>query len=97
MVGGALIVIKGVFIALSAGDPSLVPPAMLLQAVGLLGLDARLEGRGGLLGRIGVSLAYLAVTASTVNLVYLGLDVAPEDPNSPALVKITYMAAFFGI
>ena len=52
MVGGALIMVKGVFIALSAGDPSLVPPAMLLQAVGLLGLHARLEGRDGLLGRI---------------------------------------------
>ena len=97
MVGGALIVVKGVFIALSAGDPSLVPPAMLLQALGLLGLHARLEGRGGLLGRIGVSLAYLAVAASIVNLVYLGLDVAPEDPNSPALVNFTYMAAFLGI
>jgi hypothetical protein len=97
MVGGALIVVKGFVIALSDDDPSLVPPATLLFAAGLVGLHARLEGSGGLLGRIGVGLAYLAVAASIVNLVYLGLGVAPEDPNSPALVKITYMAAFLGI
>jgi len=97
MVGGALIVVKGVVITLSEGDPNLVPPATLLQALGLLGLHARLEGRGGLLGRIGVGLAYLAVAASIMNLAYLGLGVAPEDPNSPTLVKVTYMVAFLGI
>jgi hypothetical protein len=97
MLGGMLMVVKGVVIALSDGDPSFVPPATLLFAVGLVGLHARLEGRSGLLGRLGVGLAYLAFAASIVNLIYLGLRVAPEDPNSPVLVEVTYMAAFVGI
>lgn len=98
MLGGALLVVKGGVIIVSAADPSFVPPATLLFALGMVGLHARLEGRGGLLGRIGVLLARVVVAASVVNLIGLALPVpTPGDPGAPVLLEITYMTAFLGI
>lgn len=98
LLGGLFLVAKGVVIILSDADPSFVPPATFLFALGMVGLHARLEGRGGVLGRIGVVLAWVAVAASVVNLVGLVLPIpTPGDPDSPALLEITYMVAFLGI
>ncbi len=73
-------------------------PATLLLALGMVGLHARLEERGGPLGTIGVVLTWVAVAASAVNLIGLALSVpAPGDPAAPTLLRITYMAAFLGI
>lgn len=98
MLGGALLVVKGIVILLSNGDPSFVPPATFLFSLGMVGLHARLEGRSGPLGGIGVFLAYVAVGASVVNLIGLGLPVpAPGEPDAPMLLQVTYMVAFLGI
>ena len=98
MLGGALLVAKGTLIVVFDTDPSLVPPATLLFALGMVGLHARLEGRGGLLGIIGVSLVWVAVAASVVNLVGLALNIpAPGDPEAPILLQVTYTLAFFAI
>ena len=98
MLSGALLVAKGAAIAVSVADPSLVPPATLLFALGMVGLHARLEGRGGPLGTIGVLLSGAALAASAVNLIGLALSIpAPGDPEAPALLQITYMAAFLSI
>ncbi len=98
MLSGALLVVKGLAIVMSVSDPSLVPPATLLFALGMVGLHARLEGCGGSLGTIGVLLAGAALAASTVNLIGLALSFpAPGDPDAPMLLQITYMAAFLGI
>jgi hypothetical protein len=43
--------------------------ALLLFAVGLLGLYARLEGRGGPLGKAGVLVAYAALASAAIVLV----------------------------
>ena len=96
--GGAFLVLKGLVILLSDGDPSFVPPATLLFAIGMVGLHALLEGRGGLLGVIGVLLAWITVAASIINLIGLVLPIAmPGDPDAPVLLEITYMVAFLGI
>jgi hypothetical protein len=93
-----LLVLKGVVIILSDADPSFVPPATFLFALGMVGLHARLEGRGGVLCGIGGVLAWTAVAASVVNLIGLALSIpAPEDPDAPALLEITNMMAFLGI
>jgi hypothetical protein len=98
LLGGVLLVLKGVVIILSEADPSFVPPATFLFALGMVGLHARLEGRGGVLGGIGVFLAWVAVAASVVNLIGLALSIPPpEDPDTPTLLEITYMMAFLGI
>ena len=98
MLSGALLVVKGVAILVTDADPSFIPPATLLFALGMVGLHARLEGRGGLLGTVGVFLAWVVIGASAVSLIGLALSVpAPGDPAAPALLRITYMAAFLGI
>lgn len=98
MLSGALLTAKGLAILASDADPSLVPPATLLFALGMVGLHVRLEGRGGPLGTVGVLLAWTAVAASAVNLIGLVFSVpAPGSPDAPTLLKITYMAVFLGI
>ena len=63
--GGVLWVLKGGLIMLGAPDPDLLIPAELLFALGLLGLHARLAGRGGWPEKIGGLLAYVALSYST--------------------------------
>jgi hypothetical protein len=48
MTRGGLLLVKGIAILVSDADPSLVPPATFLFAFGMVGLHARLGGRGGL-------------------------------------------------
>lgn len=70
MVGGLLWVVKGGSILLTGRQPPLVFEAALpLFALGLLGLHARLEGRGGPLGKAGVLVAYAALAAAVILLV----------------------------
>jgi len=45
MLSGALFVLKGLAILVSDADPGFVPPAILLFALGMVGLHARLERR----------------------------------------------------
>jgi hypothetical protein len=98
LLGGALLVAKGTLIVVSDTDPSLVPPATVLFAIGMVGLHARLEGRGGLLGIVGVVLVWVAIGASVVSLVGLALNIpAPGDPDAPILLQVTYTVAFFAI
>jgi hypothetical protein len=67
MVGGLMWVLKGGSILLTGEQPPLLLEAALpLFAVGLLGLDARLAGRGGSLGKVGVLVAYAALTSAVV-------------------------------
>jgi hypothetical protein len=98
LLGGLFLLAKGVVIILSDADPSFVPPATFLFALGMVGFHALLQGRGGVLGGIGVVLAWVAVAASVVNLIGLTLSVpAPGDPDAPVLLEITYMVAFLSI
>ncbi|MDQ4128794.1 MAG: hypothetical protein M3151_12745 [Actinomycetota bacterium] len=98
VLSGTLLVAKGLAIVVSVADPSLVPPATLLFALGMVGLHARLRGGSGPLGTAGVLLAWVALAASVVNLIGLVLSIpAPGDPDAPTLLQITYMAAFLAI
>ena len=98
MLSGMLFIAKGVAILVSDADPSFVPPATLLFALGMVGLHARLEGRGGPLGTIGVLLAWVVVVASAVNLIGFALPIpTPGEPDASVLLRITYMVAFLGI
>ncbi len=98
MLSGMLFVAKGAAILVSDADPSFVPPATLLFALGMVGLHARLEGRGGPLGTIGVLLAWVVVVASVVNLIGLALPIpTPGEPGASVLLRITYMVEFLGI
>ena len=98
MLSGVLFVVKGTAILVSDADPSFVPPATLLFAIGMVGLHARLEGRGEPLGMIGVLLAWIVVAASVVNLIGLALPTpTPGETDAPVLLRITYMVAFLGI
>jgi hypothetical protein len=70
MVGGLMWVVKGGSILLTGQQPPVVfEAAMPLFAVGLLGLHARLDGRGGLLGKAGVLMAYAALASAAIVLV----------------------------
>jgi hypothetical protein len=70
MVGGLMWVVKGGSILLTSEQPPvLFEAAMPLFAVGLLGLDARLGGRRGPLGKVGVLVAYAALASAVVALV----------------------------
>jgi hypothetical protein len=70
MVGGLLWVVKGGSILLTGQQPSVVfEAAMPLFAVGLLGLQARLDGRGGTLGKAGVLMAYAALASAVIVLI----------------------------
>ena len=97
MLGGVLLVVKGVAILASGADPSLVPPATLLFAFGMVGLHARLGGRGGLLGTVGLVLAWVAIGASAVNLIAQVLGLTPARAPLPTLFQVTYMLAFLAI
>ena len=69
MVGGLLWVAKGGAILLTGQQPPVVFEAALpLFAIGLLGLHARLEGRGGPLGKAGILVAYAALAAAVLVL-----------------------------
>lgn len=69
MVGGLLWVVKGGAILLTGQQPPVVfEAAMPLFAVGLLGLHARLDGRGGPLGKAGVLVAYAALASAAIIL-----------------------------
>ena len=70
MVGGLLWIVKGGSILITGQQPPVVFEAALpLFAVGLLGLHARLEGRGGPLGKAVVLVAYAALAAAILTLV----------------------------
>jgi hypothetical protein len=80
------LVAKGVAILVSDADPRFGPPATLLFALGMVGLHARLAGRGGLLGTIGVVLAWVAVGASAVIPIGLALPIpTPGEPSASVL------------
>lgn len=69
MVGGLMWVVKGGAILLTGQQPPAVfEAAMPLFAVGLLGLHARLDGRGGPLGKVGALVAYAALAAGAIVL-----------------------------
>ncbi len=97
MLSGVLLVVKGIAILVSDADPSLVAPATLLFAFGMVGLHARLGGRGGLLGTIGLLLAWVALGTSAVNLIAQVLGLTPARAPLPTLFQITYMLAFLAI
>jgi hypothetical protein len=70
MVGGLLWVVKGGSILITGQQPPVVfEAAMPFFAVGLLGLHARLDGRGGPLGKAGILVAYAALTAAATFLI----------------------------
>jgi len=97
MLSGMLLAVKGVVILVSDADPSLVPPATLLFALGMVGLHARLAGRGGVLGTIGLILTWIAIGASTINLIAQVLGLTPARAPLPTLFQVTYMLAFLAI
>jgi hypothetical protein len=70
MVGGLMWVVKGGAILLTGQQPPVVfEAAMPLFAVGLVGLHARLGGRGGPLGKAGVLVAYAALASAAIVLI----------------------------
>ena len=70
MVGGLLWVVKGGAILLTGQQPPVVFEAALpLFALGLLGLHARIEGRGRPMGKAGMLVAYAALAAAVLVLV----------------------------
>src|SRR3712207_6845250 len=69
MVGGGMGVVKGGAILLTGQQPPVVfEAAMPLFAIGLLGLHARLDGRGGPLGKAGVLIAYAVLASAAIAL-----------------------------
>ena len=67
MLGGLMWVVKGGGILLAGEQlPVVFEVAMPLFAVGLLGLHARLGGRGGPLGKVSVLVAYAAMASAVV-------------------------------
>ena len=68
--GGVLWVVKGVGILLTGEQlPLVFEAAMLLFALGLLGLNARLGGRASSLEKAGALVAYVSVVSAVVGIV----------------------------
>jgi hypothetical protein len=68
--GGVLWVVKGVGILLTGEQlPLVFEAAMLLFALGLLGLHARLGGRASSLEKVGALVAYVSVVSAVVAIV----------------------------
>ena len=90
MMGGAMWVAKGGLIMLGILDlGELLIVAELFFAVGLVGLHARLEGRGGRTGSVGGVLACVAVALSVVSAPY-SLLFAQDGPRTPFPFNVTY-------
>jgi len=96
MLGGAFWVVKGGVILLGGPEPELFVIAQLFFALGVLGLHARLAGRGGAPGRIGGFLAYVAVLLSAINAPY-SLFLAEDGPETPFPFNLTYFVAALAI
>ena len=101
MVGGAMWVAKDGLIMLGILDlGELLIVTELFIAVGLVGLHARLEGRGGRMGSVGGLLACVAVALSVVNAPY-SLLFAHDGPRTPFPFNVTYfvgtLAVFVGL
>jgi len=101
MLGGAMWVAKGGLIMLRVVDlGELLIVAELFFAVGLVGLHARLEGRGGRTGSMGGLLACAAVVLSVVNAPY-SLFFAEVGPWTTFPFNVTYfvgtLAVFVGL
>ena len=88
MVGGLLWVVKGGSILLTGQQPPVVFEAALPLFLGLLGLHARLEGRGGPLGKAGVLVAYTALAAAVALLLVASL---------PPLYAVAGFGPFLGL
>ncbi len=90
MMGGVMWVFKGCSIILTGEQPPVVFEAALpLLAAGLVGLHARLGGRGGGLGRTGLLLAYAALVSAIVVLVGSTLGPAGWVPNEESVTLLT--------
>src|SRR5215207_6857096 len=90
MLGGAMWVFKGGAIMLTGEQPPMVFEAVLpLFAAGLVGLHARLGGRGGRLGKTGLLLAYVALASALVALDGLTLVPAGWVPNEDSVTLLT--------
>jgi hypothetical protein len=90
MLGGVMWVGKGGAIMLTGEQPPvLFSAAMPLFAVGLVGLHARLGGRGGRLGRAGLLLAYAALASALVVLVGSTLAPAGWVPDEDSVTPLT--------
>ncbi len=101
MVGGAMWVAKGGLVILGILDlGELLIVAELFFAVRLVGLHARLEGRGGRTGSVGGLLTCAAVALSVVNAPY-SLFLAEDGPRTPFPFNVTYfvgtLAVFVGL
>jgi hypothetical protein len=98
MLGGVMWVVKGGAIMLTGEQPPMVFEAALpLFAVGLVGLHARLGGRGGRLGRTGLLLAYVALASALVALVGWTLAPAGWVPDEDSLTPLTPFIVLAGL
>lgn len=97
VLGGMMWVVKGGLIMLGGPDlGELLIVALLLFAVGLIGLHSRLGRHGGRLGRVGGFLAYVAATLSVVNAPY-AVFFAEDGSQTPFPFNVTFAIAAFAI
>ncbi len=80
ILGGAFFVAHGLVMLLADRNLDALPFTTPLWALGLIGLHALLRGRGGVLGRLGASLAYLGLAVALVQLIALLLMDGEEAP-----------------
>lgn len=91
-------VLKGGAIMLTGEQPPILfEGALPLFAVGLVGLHARLGGRGGRLGKTGLLLAYAALASALVALV--GWTLAPAEwvPDEDSVTPLTPFIVLAGL
>jgi hypothetical protein len=98
MLGGVMWVVKGGAIMLTGEQPPVLFGAALpLFAVGLVGLHARLGGRGGRLGKTGVLVAYAALASALVVLVGWTLAPAGWVPSEDSVTPLTPFIVLAGL
>jgi hypothetical protein len=102
--GGALFIFKGVVIIVTGRDLDVTSFAVFFFAIGLVGLHARLMGRGGVVGSIGGFLAYIALVASFAAMAYFVFfmwlfppTTLPGEPEPLVFRVMLTVATFLGI
>lgn len=97
LLGGLMWVVKGGTIMLTGEQPPIVLEAgMFFFALGLVGLEARLEGRGGRLAKVGLLVAYVSAVSVLISSItgIFAPSLIPDEDSATILTPFIVLGGF---